>query len=480
MRPAINGVRLARILGPAPWSYPVYAAVVGAIRAAVDDGRLPAGTRLPSERELTAALGLSRTTVTRVYAELRASGYLSTRRGSGSVVHLPDASEGRVDHLLAPGRGSAGLDLSCAAPGAPPAIRAAYHAAVERLGGYLAGSGYYPFGLPLVRENLAQRYTDRGLPTDPGQIVVTGGALAGLAMAVRAVVGAGDRVVVESPTYPNAIGGIEGARARVVAHPIEWRRAGEEWELDGLETLIRQVGARAAYLIPDFQNPTGALMDLRQRERVAALLRRHRVLPIIDESLVDLGLDIEPPPPLAAFTSESISIGSASKSFWGGLRVGWLRVPRRWREAVVEHRLRLDLSTSVVDQLALTEVLEREDALLAERRALLRHARDLLTRRLSAELPDWRVNRPPGGMALWCELPAPRSRALAVAARYHGVTLAAGANFAPGGGLDSWMRVPYSLEPGDLVDVVPRLAAAWAEATSGNSPRAVPDVPIIA
>lgn len=447
---------------------PAYARLAEALRRTIVDGRLPEGTRLPSERDLTGPVGLSRTTVTRAYAELRSQGYLTTRRGSGSVVQVPRVPGGRVDHLLAPAALDEGaLDLTVTAPAAPAGLAEAYARAAEDLGAYLCGTGYYPSGLPVLRERIADRFTERGLATTPDQVLVTPGALAAVAIALRALIVRRDRVVVETPTYPNAIATLEGAGARVVPHPID--HVHHDWEVETLARAVQQSGARAAYLIPDFHNPTGALMSSAQREQVGRLLRRHGVVPVVDESPVELALEGQPmPEPLARHVPGAVTAGSASKSFWGGLRVGWLRVPRARMEQMAASRLRLDLGVPVLEQLVLVHLLDRADEILTEHRARLRERRDTLVDALHTQLPDWQVRVPAGGMSLWCRLPEGSSTALATAARRYDVALAAGPNFAAGGGLDGWIRLPFVLPPEQLREVVPRLASAWDDALSGR------------
>lgn len=469
---SVTAARVAELAAPSLDSTlpgPSYARLGDALRQAIVDGRIPEGTRLPSERDLTGPVGLSRTTVTRAYAELRAQGYVVTRRGSGSIVRVPEVPGGRVDHLLTPTALHDGaLDLTCTASAAPAGTSEAYELALADLGAYLPGTGYYPGGLPVLRERLAQRYTDRGLATAPEQIIIVPGALTGVAIAGRALVNRRDRVVVELPTYPNAIATLEGAGARLVAHPIDHER--QDWQPAALAATLRQSGARAAYLIPDFHNPTAALMSGSQRAEVGRVLRTAGVVPIIDESLVDLPLDgTVVPEPLARHVPDSITVGSTSKSLWGGLRVGWMRVPRARLEAMAASRLRLDLGVSVLEQLAVTHLLDRADDILTEQRRRLREGRDLLLAGLREHLPGWRVQVPRGGMALWCALPTGSgSTALAKAARRYDLALAAGPNFASGGGLDGWVRLPYVLPAPQLAQVAPRLAAAWADVEAGR------------
>ncbi len=448
---------------------PAYARLAEALRRTIVDGRLPQGMRLPSERDLTGPVGLSRTTVTRAYAELRTQGYLATRRGSGSVVQVPRVPGGRVDHLLTPAALDEGaLDLTITAPGAPAGIADAYARAAEDLGAYLCGTGYYPSGLPVLRQRIADRFTTRGLATTPDQVLVTPGALAAVAIALRALIQRRDRVLVETPTYPNAIATLEGAGARIVPHPID--HVDHDWEVDALARTVQQSGVRAAYLIPDFHNPTGALMSSAQRGEVGRLLRRHGVVPVIDESPAELALEGQHmPEPLGAHVPTAVTAGSASKSFWGGLRVGWLRVPRSRMEEMAASRLRLDLGVPVLEQLVLVHLLDRADDILLEHRARLRERRDILLLALRAQLPDWQVRVPAGGMSLWCRLPEGSSTALAAAARRYDVALAAGPNFAAGGGLDGWIRLPFVLPPEQLEQVVPRLVLAWEDVLAGRS-----------
>ncbi|WP_238335738.1 PLP-dependent aminotransferase family protein [Serinicoccus kebangsaanensis] len=447
---------------------PAYLRLTEALRHAIADGRLPEGSRLPSERDLPGPLGLSRTTITRAYAELRSQGYLRTRRGSGSLVQVPHVPGGRIDHLLTPSAlGEGVLDLTCTAAAAPPGTSEAYQDAVEDLGAYLPGTGYYPGGLPVLREVLADRFTARGLATSPEQVIVAPGALAGVAIAARALLSRRERVLVETPTYPNAIATLEGAGARTVAHPVD--HVHDDWQVTELTRALRSSGARTAYLIPDFHNPTGALMPAEQRRELGRVMRALGVVPIVDESIVDLPLDGQPvPEPLGRHVPDSVTVGSVSKSLWGGLRVGWLRVPRARAEEMAASRLKLDLGVPVLEQLVAARLLQDAPQILARQQARLREGREIVLAGLREHLPDWRVRVPRGGMALWCALPASGSTALATAARRYDVALAAGPNFAAGGGLDGWIRLPYVLSPEQLGQVAPRLALAWADVLAGR------------
>ena len=463
MRATMSASRMATLLGPALDRAPAYAGLADGLRALISDGRVPVGTRLPSERELTTHLAVSRTTVTRAYDVLREQDYLESRQGSGSVARLPMARAGRTDHLLMPrGSDDTSIDLTIAAPAAPPGVVAAYRSALERLPAYLPGSGYYPTGVPALREAIARRYDGRGLPTTPEQVVVVGGALAGLAIAAQALVRSGDRVLVETPTYPNPIVTLRARGARLMGTTVDVEHG---WDVPGAVAAVRARRPSMAYLIPDFHNPTGALMDDATREELGAALHGAGVTPVVDESMVDLALDedVAMPAPFAAHSPDAVTVGSASKAFWVGLRIGWMRVPADRIGAITAARLSLDLASPLLEQLAMLEMLADEAAVLAHHRATLSASRSALLAAVAERLPDWTATSGRGGLTTWCRLPRPASSALSVTAERHGVYLAAGPSFAPHGGLEHHVRLPHTLPPDTLTEAVRRLAAAWKE-----------------
>lgn len=444
---------------------PAYAGLADALTLLIGDGRIGSDTRLPSERELTEALGVSRTTVTRAYAALREAGYAEARQGAGTFTRVPGGRSRAHDRALLPrpGDGDA-IDLNCAAPSAPPGIARAYADAAGDLPAYLGGHGYFPAGLPGLQAAIAASYDARGLPTDPAQIMVTPGALTAGAIVAQAFTSPGDRVMVESPTYPNATDALRHAGARLVPSPVD----PEGWDLDAVAATLRQSAPKLAYLIPDFQNPTGHLMTDAQREEYAAHLRRTRTVPIVDEAHQALALEGQPMPlPFAAFAPDTITIGSASKSFWGGLRLGWIRAPREQIERLTQARVSLDLGAPVYEQLVLVRLLADADSILDANRARLRDQRDALASAVTELLPDWSFHLPAGGLALWCRLPGTHGTALVAEAERRGVIIAPGPVFAAEGGLDSFVRIPWTRPVDELTEAVRRIADAWAVVGSG-------------
>ncbi|MBB6626638.1 PLP-dependent aminotransferase family protein [Nocardioides sp. KIGAM211] len=457
MTGSVSAARVATLVGDFDRS-PAYAGLADALVLLIGDGRIGLGARLPSERELTDVLAVSRTTVTRAYAALRDAGYAEARQGAGTFTRVPGGRARAHDRALLPRPGDhEAIDLNCAAAGAPPGLAAAYADAAADLPAYLGGHGYFPAGLPELQRAIAASYDARGLPTDPEQVMVTPGALSAASIVAQAFTSRGDRVVVESPVYPNATQAIRSAGARLVASPVD----PDGWDLDAAGATLRQASARLAYLIPDFQNPTGHLMSEAQREEYAAHLRRTRTVAVVDEAHQALALDGQTMPrPFAAFAPDTITIGSASKSFWGGLRLGWIRCPAAQMDRLTRARVGLDLGAPVMEQLVLTRLLA-SGPVLPDHIVRLREQRAALVAAVSEHLPDWRFHVPTGGLALWCELPTPSATAVVAEAETRGVIVAPGPVFAAEGGLDTFVRIPWTRRPDELTEAVRRLAAAW-------------------
>ncbi len=447
---------------------PRYAALAGRIRRLVAEGRLPLGTRLPAERELARSLAVSRATVTAAYTRLREDGWATARQGAGTFAVLPGGPD---TGAWVPGPADDGsIDLAHAAPAAPATVPAALATALEGLPRFLGTHGYHPAGLPDLRARVAERYTARGLPTAPEQVLVTGGALHGVATAFGLLLRRGGRVLVEQPSYPNALQAVRarGARLLPVAldpdDPAAWAAAAER--------ALTAARPAAAYLMPDFQNPTGALLDVAGRERLAAALRRTGTPAVVDETLAELGLDAAAPAPLAAFGAGPgiVTVGTLSKVAWGGLRVGWIRAEADVVRRLTAVAVRSSLSGPVLEQLAACALLDGLDASLTELRGELRERRAVLAAELARQLPDWRVPEPPGGLVLWCGLPSPRSRAVVAAAERRGLRLAAGPLFGTGHALDDRLRLPYTQPPEVLRRAVGLLVRADAESAGAAPP----------
>jgi len=438
---------------------PIWRQLAEALRLLILDGRLALETRLPGERELAAALNISRTTVASALGQLREEGYLYSRQGSGSRIALPErpveAAAKQTDPLS--------VNLAVAALSAGPEIHQAYSQALKIMPEHLSNTGYDQQGLPLLREAIARRYSERGLPTRSDEVMIGNGALSGFALVLRLFTGPGDRVVVDAPTYPMALSAIQGASCR----PVSVALPQQGWDCDGLAATIAQTAPRLAWLMPDFHNPTGRCMDSATRQRVADIAAQTRTTLVADETMVDLWYDAPPPPPLAAFNPDApvITIGSAGKSFWGGLRIGWIRASSRTIASLVQARDSLDLGSPLLEQLACCWLLENEHRLLPSRRAMLATRRNMCGALMAEYFPHWRFTPPEGGLSFWVELPGMLATLFSVRAESRGIHIGTGTRFGLAGAFDRYLRLPFTLSDDELRSAFTTLQPLWHSLT---------------
>jgi DNA-binding transcriptional MocR family regulator len=304
---------------------PRYRALVEALAQDIGAGRLPAGTRLPPQRELAYRLGVTVGTVSRAYALAAQRGLVSGEVGRGTFIR--EAAAAPVDRVS---RVSDGADdaikLTINAPPDP------YYRAVlaGRLATLAAGSGatfdlwgYTPKpGLLEHRAAGASWIGGVGVPAAPERTLLTGGAHQAIVVAFAALARPGDRVLIEALAYSGVCHVAERCGVRLHGLALD-----DEGLLpEALAAACRADGARLLFVNPTAHNPTTATMSLARREAVVALARRHDLIVIEDD--VYGRLPEQRLPPLAALAPErTVYIGSASKSVAPGLRLGVLLSP---------------------------------------------------------------------------------------------------------------------------------------------------------
>jgi DNA-binding transcriptional MocR family regulator len=436
---------------------PRYAKLAAAILEAIDRKTLREGTRIPAERALAAAIGVSRGTVVASFDHLVTAGVLIRRQGDGTYVtgrpSWAATTSGVTTALLR--RIAADrevIDLAVASPGDLshlPAIDPsdAWHS--------LDGHGLDPSGLPLLRQRVASHLTENeGLPTSPDQLVITSGAQEARWLLTRTL--PVRTILASCPADPGLLSATD---AGVTALPGD--AAGPD------PAAIERAGraSRAvAFITPTGHDPTGAVMPAVRRQSIAAIADAGRVTVIEDLSLADLTLgEGQAPVPLAALSPRVIAVGSASRLLWGGLRVGWIRVTdESLRTALVGRKVALNLAASAISQAITAQLLAAiTPGWLTAHRAALTRRRDHLLALLAAQLPAWRVHRPEAGLSVWTELPLRNADAFVHAAARHGVTLTPGAAACVDGRHLAFVRLSFALELGTLELAAERLAAAW-------------------
>jgi 2-aminoadipate transaminase len=259
-------------------------------------------------------------------------------------------------------------------------------------------------GDPDLRGHVAARLTDRGLPTEATDLLVTTGSQQALTLLVTALLEPGAVVAVEEPTYLAALQAFQLAGARVV--PV----AGDEHGMDpaALAEVVERERPELLYLVPTFANPTGRTLTAARRREIAALADRHGLWVVEDDPYGELRYRGEPEPALASFSDRVLYLGSFSKIGAPGLRLGWLRAPAELLRTLVIVKQAADLHTSTIDQAAAAVYLADND-LDAHVRGLCgayRERRDAMLAGLSSALPAGaRWSDPDGGMFVWVTLP---------------------------------------------------------------------------
>jgi DNA-binding transcriptional MocR family regulator len=297
-------------------------------------------------------------------------------------------------------------------------------------------------------------------------VLVTNGAQQAITLVASLLIETGDRVVIEDPTYLGAIDAFTafGARFEGVAsgpHGVQ---------VDGLRDAVARSSPRAVYLMPTGHNPTGSVLGETARREIAGIADASATVWLEDLTLADLTLDAAAPPPIAAFTRSAtvLTVGSLSKLFWGGLRVGWIRGP----EPVITRLARLkvvnDLSGSVVSQAVATQLLARADELATTRRRQARERLEHTARLLARHVPSWAFRMPAAGLSLWLRIPFGDVAELATLARRKGVAIVSGTSNSPTGRFHDHLRLPFVGDPDRVAEGIGRLGAAWEEYASGR------------
>lgn len=466
-----------------PGEGPLYQRLAVAIRAAIERGDLPAGGRLPAQRVLARWLEVSRTTVVMAYEALAAEGWLEGRQGSGTTVRRAAAralaTRGGAAAVLSTRnvvfrglveRSGAEIEfLGAHFGGLPQVFDQAWQEARADLAKLVRGHGYLPLGLPDLRAAIAAHLERAGLPTRAEQVLVTSGAQQAIALVANLVVEAGDPVLLEDPTYLGAIDAFTSFGARLSGVPL----GPEGLTADALREAVARTSPRVVYLMPTCHNPTGAVLGESARRSVMRTLEGSGAVVIEDLTLADLTLEPRVAPPLAAFAGDVtvLTVGSLSKLFWGGLRVGWIRGPEPMIARLSRLKVVSDLSSSLVSQAVAARVLGRASELVAIRRKQVRAGLEQAARLLAVHLPDWSYRRPAGGLSLWVGIPAGQVAELAPLALRRGVAIVPGTVNSPEGRWADRLRLPFTAEPKTLEEGIRRIGAAWAEYAAGRRAR---------
>ncbi len=440
------------------------------LRCAIASGLLADGTRLPAERTMATALAVSRATVTSALDLLRDDGVVSSRQGSGTVVHGTPQRVVGSSRIAGHFGTVTGIDLAVGNPPDPSHLPP-ISIDVAELTCARIGPGVQPLGLPALREALADRHTRIGLITDPSQVHVTAGAHQAISLLFHAVAGPGDAVAVEEPNYSGIFDILDGVGARAL--PLDADADGVRPA--ALDKVLRDGAPAAVYLQTGPHNPTGRVPSPGRMQALAAVLDRHRAFVVEDCALADLTFGGRPRPELAELCRRAVvvSVGSFSKVAWGGLRIGWMRAPAPLVDRTMHLRLGSDLGASAPSQLLALQLIPGLDELGERRRQTLSVSVADALDRVRTDLPSWEIVPPKGGSVLWARLPVADSWPFVALAGRHGVHVAPGSIALTGREASPYIRICVD-RPAPLVDAgLHRLAQAWAEVETPRTGRPI-------
>ncbi|GGZ64355.1 GntR family transcriptional regulator [Streptomyces subrutilus] len=392
------------------------------LRAAIADGTLPVGSRLPASRVLAAELRVSRGLVTEAYQRLAESGQVSGRGRAGTVVVAAPAPTpapvpvpprgGLVDALRAvPCR----IDLSPGVPDLTAFPRTAWLQAERRVLAGLtpADFGYgQPQGAPALRSAVAGWLArNRGIRADPDEVVIVAGVAQALGLLARVARERGvHRVAVEDPGSPGARQQLAYERMEVVPVPVDGA---------GLDVAaLRASGAGAVLLTPAHQFPTGVVLDGERRRDLLGWATAGGLV-IEDDYDAEHRYDRAPVPALRGLLPERVCYaGSVSKLLAPALRLGWLLVPPALRDSVTEAKRHADLGNPVLAQLVLARLMDSGELERHLRFVRRRHRRrrDAMLRALAERLPGARVHGAAAGLHLMVTFDGARFEDTALAA----------------------------------------------------------------
>jgi 2-aminoadipate transaminase len=321
-------------------------------------------------------------------------------------------------------------------------------------------------GDPALRARLAAYMSTGGLDVAGDDVLVTTGSQQALGLVAAALLDPGDTILVEDPTYLAALQTFQLADLRAQAIP------GDEHGPDpeALVETARATGAKVAYLIPTFQNPTGRTLPAERRAALAEAAAAAGLWLVEDDPYSALRLDGDPVDLLAAQPAareRSIVIQTLSKVLSPGLRIGYLRAPASLRGPLAVAKQAADLHTSTVAQLAAERWLASHDLgeHIASLAAHYRPRRDALLAALHERLPSGSsTTTPEGGLFIWVTLPegydAERILARAID---NGVAFVPGKYFNAGEPCNETLRVSFATAtPAELVEGAARLGSAIA------------------
>lgn len=309
-------------------------------------------------------------------------------------------------------------------------------------------------GFTPLREKIAKRMDKFGFKTAAENILITSGSQQGLDFSARVFLNEGDIVICESPSYLGAINAFKACMPEFVEIPTDEQGMIME---DLEEVLKTRENVKMIYVIPDFQNPSGKTWSIERRKRLIELANEYDLPIIEDNPYGDLRFEGEIPPSLKAFDTEGrvIFLGTFSKTFCPGMRIGWVIADAPILQKYNFIKQGADLQSSTIAQREMDKFLEMYDldAHIANLIKVYRNRRDVMMEAIKEHFPsNVKYTYPEGGLFTWVVLPEHISaRDIAPKALENNVAFVPGGSFFPNGGNENTFRLNYSNMPEDKI-----------------------------
>ncbi len=328
-------------------------------------------------------------------------------------------------------------------------------------------------GRPTLRAKIADRMNRKYKSHLKAEnILITTGSQQNLDMAGKIFFDEGDVVLMESPTYLAAINAFKAYQPVFKEVPTDEKGMIPE-ELDKI--LAETPRAKLIYVIPDFQNPTGICWSLERRQKFMEIVNKYNIPVLEDNPYGELRYEGETLPSLQSMDTKDLvmAMGTFSKTFCPGLRIGWLAAPTTLMKEFVKVKQSADLHTSAFDQAIIDRYMDEYslDDHVAEINKLYKHRRDLLLKTMEETFTDGTTwTHPEGGLFLWLTFPEGVSaRKVFDKCIEKNVAGVLGEFFYPNNKNDRHMRINYSNMPDDrIVEGVKRMAEALKEIKEGK------------
>lgn len=323
--------------------------------------------------------------------------------------------------------------------------------------------GYLP-----LREKIVERMKKVKVDLESDNILITNGSQQGLDFSARIFINPGDVIICESPSYLGAINAFKAYEPRFV----EVETDDEGMIMEDLEKALKEnENVKFIYVIPDFQNPSGKTWSLKRRKGLVELANKYNVAIIEDNPYGELRFEGEILPAVKHFDTEGrvIFLGTFSKIFCPGLRLGWVAADKEVLNKYVLVKQGADLQSSTISQMEVAKFLEVYDIEehIEKLKKVYKKRKDLMIKTMEEEFPEGiKFTNPEGGLFTWVVLPKHiNARKLAEKALEKNVAFVPGGSFFPNGGNENTFRMNYSnMDEERIVEGIKRLASVLKEA----------------